>query len=91
LLHNNWPLHNDGSLYNDGPFHNNWPLHAAILMVILMMVLMTMLMMFAVPMSAFVLPRIGSNHERAQCHEYGKESNTEHVWPSHRVVSLFDD
>jgi hypothetical protein len=57
----------------------------------LITMLMTMLMTFVVPMSAFVLPRIGSNHERAQCHEDGKESDSEHVWPSHRVVSLCDD
>jgi hypothetical protein len=61
------------------------------LMMVFMIVLMTMFMMFAVLMSAFVLPRIGSNHERAQCHEDGKESDTEHVWPSHRVMSLWDD
>jgi hypothetical protein len=61
------------------------------LMMVFMVVLMTMFMMFVVPMSAFVLPRIGSNHEGAQCHEDGKESDSEHVWPSHRVVSLFDD
>jgi hypothetical protein len=46
-------------------------------MAMVMAMLMTVFIMFVVPMSTFVLPRIGGNHKGAQRNDDGKKSYTE--------------